>query len=71
LFVHFDAAGVTRESLPTLPEDLDLDTSSSGTLRLVARIDTASQARAGEQLELSLDVRKLHLFDPESGASVF
>jgi multiple sugar transport system ATP-binding protein len=71
LFVHFDAEGVTRASLSALPEDLELDIASSGKLRLVARIDTASQARAGEQLELSLDVRRLHLFDPESGASVF
>jgi multiple sugar transport system ATP-binding protein len=71
LFVHFDAEGVTRESLPALPEDLDLEAARSGTLRLVARIDTASPAREGEQLELSLDVHRLHLFDPESGASVF
>jgi multiple sugar transport system ATP-binding protein len=71
LFVHFDVAGVTRESLTSLPEELELDAASSGTLRLVARIDTASPARAGEQLELSLDVRRLHLFDPESGTSLF
>ena len=71
LFVHFDVAGVTRESLPSLPEELELDAASSGTLRRVARIDTASPARAGEQLELNLDVRRLHLFDPESGTSLF
>ncbi len=70
LLVHFDAAGVTRASLPALPEDLELDTASSGKLRLVARIDTASRAREGEALELSLDVGRLHLFDPESGAAV-
>jgi multiple sugar transport system ATP-binding protein len=67
LFVHFDAAGATRESLPSLPEDLELDTAGSGTLRLVARIDTASRATEGSQLELSMDARKLHLFDPDSG----
>ena len=67
LFIHFDAEGVTRASLSALPEDLELNIASSGKLRLVARIDTASQARAGEQLELSLDVRRLHLFDADSG----
>ena len=70
LFVHFDAQGVTPERLPSLPDDLELDTASSGMLRLVARIDTASQAREGEELELSLDVHRLHLFDPVSGESV-
>jgi multiple sugar transport system ATP-binding protein len=70
LFVHFDAEGVTRESLPSLPEDIELDTARSGTLRLVARIDTASRASEGSQLELSMDARKLHLFDPESGQRV-
>jgi multiple sugar transport system ATP-binding protein len=67
LFIHFDAESVTRASLSALPEDLELNIASSGKLRLVARIDTASQARAGEQLELSLDVRRLHLFDADSG----
>lgn len=70
LFVHFDAEGVTRESLPSLPEDIEPDTARSGTLRLVARIDTASRATEGSQLELSMDARKLHLFDPDSGQRV-
>ena len=70
LFVHFDAEGATRASLSSLPDDLDLDIASNGTLRLVARIDAASQAREGEALELNLDAHRLHLFDPESGQRV-
>jgi multiple sugar transport system ATP-binding protein len=34
----------------------------------VARLDAASKAREGHQLELWFDPRKLYLFNPETGA---
>jgi multiple sugar transport system ATP-binding protein len=37
---------------------------------VVARLDAASRARAGEIAELWLDSTKLHFFDPESGRSL-
>lgn len=34
---------------------------------LVARLDAASEATEGKELELWLDTDRLHLFDPETG----
>jgi multiple sugar transport system ATP-binding protein len=67
LYVHFEAEGVTREALQGLPEDIELDAGREGRLRLVARIDKASDAAEGGELDLRLDARKLHLFDPDTG----
>jgi multiple sugar transport system ATP-binding protein len=36
----------------------------------VARLDPASKARRGEELELWVDSTKLHFFDPQSGRSL-
>ena len=38
--------------------------------QVVARLDAASGARQGEEAELFFDAEKLHLFEPESGASL-
>jgi multiple sugar transport system ATP-binding protein len=70
LLVHFEAEGVSPKTLPALPDDIGLDTANDGDLRLVARIGTASAAHEGRELELSLDLRKLQLFDPHSGECV-
>jgi multiple sugar transport system ATP-binding protein len=37
--------------------------------RIVARLDPASRVRQGEESELWVDARKMHLFDPEDGRS--
>ena len=37
---------------------------------MTARLDTSSKVREGQEAELSLDVSKLHFFDPDSGRSV-
>jgi multiple sugar transport system ATP-binding protein len=34
----------------------------------VARLDAASRAREGQQVQLWFDPRTLHLFNPENGA---
>jgi multiple sugar transport system ATP-binding protein len=71
LYVHFEAEGVTLEALESLPEDIEVDAGSEGRLRLVARVDNASDATEGGELKLRLDTRKLHLFDPDSGECLF
>ncbi|MDQ1460489.1 MAG: multiple sugar transport system ATP-binding protein [Actinomycetota bacterium] len=38
--------------------------------QIVARLDAASKAKQGEDLELWFDTNHLHLFDPESGRSL-
>jgi multiple sugar transport system ATP-binding protein len=73
-YAHF---GVTAEHL----ESADLDelrhdqddveeTTDSGDSVVVARLDSASQIRAGDVVELWLDATKLHLFDADSGMSL-
>jgi multiple sugar transport system ATP-binding protein len=39
-----------------------------GTDQIVARLDPASRAREGQQLQLWFDPGKLHLFNPDNGA---
>jgi multiple sugar transport system ATP-binding protein len=46
------------------------ETTESGEAVVVARLDAASNARAGEPAELWLDATKLHFFDAQSRASL-
>ena len=73
-YVHF---GVKAEHLETadleeLRHDQDdvEETTETGDEVVVARLDPASHARAGELAELWLDATKLHFFDAESGNSL-
>jgi multiple sugar transport system ATP-binding protein len=70
LFVHFDVATRIGGGLGAFPEDLDLDLSRDGRLRLVARLGSASHVAEGEALELYLNPDALTLFDPGTGARI-
>jgi multiple sugar transport system ATP-binding protein len=37
----------------------------------VARAHARSRAREGEPVELAVDTRELHFFDPESGEGIY
>ena len=37
----------------------------------VARVDPQTTAREGEQLNLVVDTRRLHFFEPESGRAIY
>lgn len=50
--------------------DLETSQAGSGQAQLVARLDAASKAAEGEELELWLDARRLQLFDADSGESL-
>ncbi len=68
LFVYFTVGGAAAPELgrhADLSAD-DVRASDEGT-QVGARLERASQARAGEELELWLDARAIHLFDPDSG----
>lgn len=43
----------------------------SGTAVLVGRLSPRTQAREGEQLELAVDTRALHVFDPQTGLGIY
>jgi len=74
LYAYFSIEGDRLESqeLQELAEDAGAgEVPGSGSEgQAVARLDPASKARRGEELELWVDSTKLHFFDPESGRSM-
>jgi len=72
-FVFFDVqAHAEADALRELAEDAGLDDvpTHGGGQEVVARVDAASQATAGTEIELVLDTTQVKLFDPTSGASL-
>jgi multiple sugar transport system ATP-binding protein len=78
IYAHFDfesrdeMSGQAAEELRDLQEDAGTsDVPQSGASgHAVARVDAASNVRAGERAKLWLDTRKLHLFKPSDGMSL-
>jgi multiple sugar transport system ATP-binding protein len=74
LFAYFDVKGegVQSSELVELAKDSgmeDLPSHGDGQ-QVVARLDAASSARAGGELELSLDTTGMKLFNPDGGHSL-
>jgi multiple sugar transport system ATP-binding protein len=67
LYAHFslEHEGVQAQELQELAE-----VPGSGEAEVVARLDAASRARQGQDLELWLDTAKLHFFKPDGSACV-
>jgi multiple sugar transport system ATP-binding protein len=75
IYAHFDFEQrevLESEELKELQEDAGTsDVPQSGASgHAVARVDAASEVRAGQRSKLWLDTEKLHLFDPSSGQSL-
>ena len=73
LYVYFslEGEGVESDELRELAEDSGAGEVPGGDARqVVARLSPESKAKRGEELEMWVDTRKLHLFDPESGQSL-
>jgi multiple sugar transport system ATP-binding protein len=75
LYAHFTVATdqeIESQELRELAEDAgagEVPSSGEGG-RIVARLEPASQAQEGQELELWVDATKLHLFDPSDGRSL-
>jgi multiple sugar transport system ATP-binding protein len=76
LYAYFqiESEGVESDQLADLVGD-SLDETGAANLRegkeqVIARLDASSRIRRGERTELWVDTSRLHLFDPESGASL-
>jgi len=73
-YFHIESEGVESDQLADLVGD-SLDETGAANLRegeeqVVARLDASSRIRRGEHVELWVDTSRLHLFDPDSGASL-
>jgi multiple sugar transport system ATP-binding protein len=70
-YFRLEGESVESDELRELAEDAGTsEVPSSGEGNVVARLDAASQVRRGQEAELWVDSTKLHLFDPETGASL-
>jgi multiple sugar transport system ATP-binding protein len=79
IYIHFDVeappvvTSQTREVAADLSdeavEELERQ-AASRTTTFVARLDARSAAREGDRIELAIDPRGLHFFDPDSGRRI-
>ena len=72
LFVYFPVHGSANAhgEMAQLANELDLETGGGDESQVVARLDAASDAREGQEVEIWLDARQIHLFDPETGENL-
>ena len=74
LYAYFDVdtkGEVQSEELADLAKDAGLEDLPSGNAQhVVARLDAASKAAAGGDIELTLDTTQIKLFDPDGGRSL-
>jgi multiple sugar transport system ATP-binding protein len=76
LYIYFDVQTqqeVQSDDLAELAKDAgmeDLPSAGGGGQHVVARVDAASRATAGGEIELTLETEELKLFDPDGGRSL-
>jgi multiple sugar transport system ATP-binding protein len=75
LYVYFDLAteGAESQQLEELARDAqleDLPKHGDSATTVVARLDAASKAQAGAEVELVLESEEIKLFDPKDGTSL-
>ena len=77
VFVHFsvDAESVATAEVLEAMEEEDVAGAVHERMRrgvpFIARLERATRAREGERIDLVVDTRRLHFFDPETGAGVY
>ena len=72
VFVYFSTESelsATSDQLADLAADSGADT-VGGEEQVTARLDAATRIREGEEAELWVDLRPMHVFDPESGRNL-
>ncbi len=62
-YIPFEAPAEVQAELQQLEKDLD---GESLRTQLVVALDSASRVKEGDEAEIFVDTRKMHLFDPES-----
>ncbi len=69
-YLPYSGGEAIAQQLGQLAGDLDMEQTIGEEHQLVARLDASSQVKEGAEADLWLDARKIHLFDPESGAAL-
>ncbi len=72
-YAHFtvESEGVESDELRELAEDAGTsEVPGGGSDHVVARFESASEVKRGEETEIWVDASKLHFFDPETGKSL-
>ena len=67
-YFHIQGARATAKELEELAADAGSSDVPGAGEQIVARLDPASRAREGQKLEVWFDPRKMHLFNPDTGA---
>jgi multiple sugar transport system ATP-binding protein len=67
-YFRLEGARATAQELEELAADAGTGDAPGGSDQVVARLDPASRAREGQQLELWFDPARLYLFNPKNGA---
>jgi multiple sugar transport system ATP-binding protein len=72
LYAYFDVESQAQSSqLEELAKDAGMeDLPSHGATQVVARLDAASSAAAGEEVDMVLETEEIKLFDPNGGESL-
>jgi multiple sugar transport system ATP-binding protein len=70
-YFQLEEAAVESDQLSEIAADAGADeVPSAGEGQVVARLESASQIRKGQDAELWLDTTKMHFFDPSSGQNL-
>ncbi|GAA1823920.1 ABC transporter ATP-binding protein [Nesterenkonia flava] len=67
VYVTYENDPRVAETLQNLAEEMDTDELRS---QLVVAVDTSSRLRGGDEAELWVDSRRIHLFDPATGENL-
>ena len=76
VMVHFtvDAQGASTEEVRELAKDAGVEhdaAAGGGDATLVGRFDPGTGARLGERIEVAVDPRALHFFDPDTNVAIY
>ena len=71
-YLPYSGGSEIGRQLDQLAGDLDMEQLGAGSdeSQLVARLDAGSRVKEGADAEIWLDVRRIHLFDPETGEAI-
>ncbi len=69
-YLPYRGGDAISQQLGQLAGDLDMEQTSGDESQLVTRLDATSTVEEGQEADIWLDARRLHLFDPETGEAL-